>query len=174
MKILLDIFSIFLFFITYHIFNIFIATIVLMIISLIVCIIHYYVYQTIDIINIINCIIIFIFGSFTIIFHNPEFIKWKITILYFLLALILILIPKMKKQTLLESILCQYYSLSNQEWKKINIIWSLFFLLCSVLNLYIAYHFSENFWVYFKMFGLSGIIILFTLLNILYIKNIKK
>ncbi|CAL4321775.1 Probable intracellular septation protein A [Buchnera aphidicola (Eriosoma grossulariae)] len=175
MKILLNIFSMLVFFIIYHIFNIFIATMLLMISSGIFFFTNYIFYKKIDYINLISFLSIFLFGFLTIFFHNSLFIKWKVTIVYFALSLILLIHQFKKKKTLLQIILNQEIHLSDVEWEKLNISWSIFFLICSILNLYIAYYCSEICWIYFKTLGLSVITMLFILINIIYIyyKNNK-
>jgi intracellular septation protein len=48
-------------------------------------------------------------------------------------------------------------------WNTLNLMWVGYFLVCAVLNLYVAYNFSEATWVNFKLFGLMGLTIVFAL-----------
>ncbi len=48
-------------------------------------------------------------------------------------------------------------------WNTLNLMWVGFFLVCAVLNLYVAYNFSEATWVNFKLFGLMGLTLIFVL-----------
>ena len=48
-------------------------------------------------------------------------------------------------------------------WARLNIAWASFFLLMGGLNIYVAYSFSEDTWVNFKMFGGLGLMFLFVL-----------
>ena len=43
-----------------------------------------------------------------------------------------------------------------------------------VLNLYVAYNFSTNFWVNFKLFGTLGLTILFVILQAIYLMRFDK
>ena len=40
-------------------------------------------------------------------------------------------------------------------YEKLNTIWFVFLISIAVLNLYVAYNFSLDFWVNFKVFGLA-------------------
>ena len=50
-------------------------------------------------------------------------------------------------------------------WGRVNLAWALFFLVCGALNLYIAFNLPQEIWVNFKVFGLLGLTLLFTLLT---------
>jgi intracellular septation protein len=50
-------------------------------------------------------------------------------------------------------------------WNQINISWSLFFILLGVVNLYFAFNFSTDAWVNFKLFGATGMMLVFVLLQ---------
>ena len=54
-------------------------------------------------------------------------------------------------------------------WTRLNLMWVGYFILCAVLNLYVAYNFSENTWVNFKLFGLFGLTLAFMLVLGLYL-----
>jgi intracellular septation protein len=50
-------------------------------------------------------------------------------------------------------------------------MWAGFFAAIGVLNLIIAYNFSEDFWVDFKMFGVFGLTFIFIILQVLYLQK---
>ena len=56
-------------------------------------------------------------------------------------------------------------------WQKLNLAWVLFFSALGVLNLYVAYNFTLSTWVDFKAFGVTGLIVLFTLAQGLYLSK---
>jgi len=60
-------------------------------------------------------------------------------------------------------------TISNVYWRKINFFWSLFFLFCSILNVYIAFYFSEETWVAFKVFGFTFLTFFVILITGIYI-----
>ncbi|MGY8796299.1 MAG: inner membrane-spanning protein YciB, partial [Woeseiales bacterium] len=52
-------------------------------------------------------------------------------------------------------------TLTAEQWTKLNLSWVVFFVVAGILNIYVAYNFSEEFWVNFKVFGLMGLSLLF-------------
>ena len=50
-----------------------------------------------------------------------------------------------------------------------NLGWVGFFTLCGLLNLYVAFNLSQEMWVNFKVFGLLGMTLVFTLLSGVYL-----
>jgi intracellular septation protein len=47
----------------------------------------------------------------------------------------------------------------------------LFFVMMGALNLYVAYSFSEESWVNFKLFGMTGLMIAFAVLQGFYLSR---
>ncbi|QCI18818.1 septation protein A [Buchnera aphidicola] len=176
MQKLLNLLPIIIFFICYKTYDIFIASKFLIIISGLTCILHWIIYKKIDQINLISFIFITIFGSLTIFFHDSQFIKWKITIIYMFFCIVLLTSQFIKKKPIIQIFLEKNIELSNMYWKKINFFWALFFLFCSILNIYIALYFSEETWVDFKVFGLTILMFFSILTTSIYIncKMLKK
>lgn len=107
--------------------------------------------------------LIVVLGGATLVFHNPDFIKWKPTALYWLFAVTLIGSAALLRKNLIRAMLQQQIHLPDAIWSRLNIAWSVFFVLMGALNLYIAYSFSEDAWVNFKLFGGLGLMLLFVL-----------
>ncbi|XBC43553.1 MAG: septation protein IspZ [Buchnera aphidicola (Meitanaphis flavogallis)] len=169
MKHLLNITPIFTFFIAYKLYNIFYASIVLIITTVLACILMKIMFNEIEKIDYINCISVLFFGSLTLLFHNSTYIKWKVTIIYLILSLVLFINQIYFKKLLIQKWLEKKITLTNANWKKLNIIWSIFFLSCAGINLYVMHYLSENTWVLFKVFGLTLITLCFILINGIYI-----
>ncbi len=47
--------------------------------------------------------------------------------------------------------------------------WAVAFTLSAVLNLVVAYNFSEAFWVSYKLFGGIGLTVLYTAIMLIYL-----
>ncbi len=62
-------------------------------------------------------------------------------------------------------------SLPKSIWARLNLSWSVFFLLMGAINLYVVYHFSTNTWVNFKLFGTLGLFILFIIGQAIYMSR---
>lgn len=172
MKKILNLLPILTFFIFYKFYDIFIASEALIFTSGLICIIYWLIYKELDKINFFSFITITIFGSLTIFFHNSQFIKWKITIIYIFFSLILLISQFCTKKPILQRFLEKDIKISNLDWKTINIFWAFFFLFCALLNIYVALWLSETTWVNFKVFGLSILMFFSILITSLYI-NIK-
>lgn len=116
----------------------------------------------------ISTILITILGGLTIILHNKTFVMLKPTVLFWLLGLSM-LIGQLFDKNSIKLMLGKEIQLSNAIWQKLNIAWAIFFILLGILNLYIAFHFSEWLWVKFKVFGTLILSLAFVILTGLYI-----
>jgi intracellular septation protein len=56
-------------------------------------------------------------------------------------------------------------------WSRVNAAWTLFFLVVGALNIYVAYRFSEEVWVNFKMFGIIGLTLVFVFGQAFYLSR---
>jgi intracellular septation protein len=73
------------------------------------------------------------------------------------------------RKNLLKAMLGAQLPLPDPVWARLNLAWVLFFAAMGVLNLYVAYNFSTSAWANFKVFGVTGLIVLFTLAQSLYL-----
>ena len=111
--------------------------------------------------HLIVFVITLIFGSMTLFFQNDVFIKWRPSIISFTLGGILLLGHFLRERNLLQR-LCEslmvsgfgfVVALSRRDWALLNIAFVLYFAFIGALNLYIAFNFSTDFWVNFKLFA---------------------
>ncbi len=107
--------------------------------------------------------IIVVLGGATLYFNNPTFIKWKPTALYWLFAGILMVASGFFGKNLIRRMLESQIKLPPPVWSHLNRAWIVFFALMGILNLYVAYGFSEQAWVNFKLFGGMGLMLAFVL-----------
>ena len=105
--------------------------------------------------------IISVFGGATLILHDETFIKWKPSVLYWLFSLILLGSNIFFKKNLMQSLLKEKMALPLRVWNRLNLSWSLFFLLLGFINLYVAFNYSTDTWVNFKLFGFTGMMLVF-------------
>lgn len=117
----------------------------------------------------ISLVLVVTLGAATVWFHNETFIKWKPTGLYWAMALALWVSQAWFGKNLIQSMLGAELQLPDAVWLKLNRAWVLFFAAMGVLNLYVAYNFSTSAWANFKVFGVTGLIVLFTLAQGLYL-----
>jgi len=111
----------------------------------------------------VSVAVIVVFGGATIWFHDETFIKWKPSILYWLFAAALLAGHFVWKKNLLRSLLGQQLEVPPPVWQKLLWAWVAFFAAIGAVNLIVAYTVPIETWVSFKLFGLFGLTLLFTL-----------
>ena len=116
-----------------------------------------------------------VFGGATLVFHDPLFIQWKLTIFYWAFALVLAVSAWVFGNNLLRKMLASQLELPEAVWARLNLAWVLFLFGMGLLNLYVMHQFSEEAWVNFKLFGTSSMMFLFILAQALYLsRHIKE
>lgn len=111
----------------------------------------------------VSLTIIVVFGGATLLFHDATFIKWKPTVLYWLFAGTLAGAALFLKRNLIRSLMQEQVELPEPVWVRLNLSWIGFFAIMGVLNLYVAFSYSEETWVDFKLYGGMGLMFLFVL-----------
>lgn len=119
----------------------------------------------------ISLVIIGIFGGATIYFHNEAFIKWKPTVLYWCFAAVLLFSQMVLKKNLIRAMMEKQMGLPEPMWRKVNLSWVAFFIAMGLLNLYVAFNFSLNSWVNFKLFGGMGLMFAFIVVQSLVLSK---
>ena len=168
MKQLIDFIPLIIFFILYKTQDIYAATGALIVATAIQIALTYFLYKKIEKMQIVTFVIVAIFGGMTIFFRDDNFIKWKVTIVYSLFSVGLIVTHLIGKPVI-KGMLGKELTLPDAVWAKINWAWVVFFAFCAVLNVYVAFSLPLDVWVNFKVFGLLAATLVFTLLTGLYI-----
>lgn len=105
----------------------------------------------------VSGIAVAIFGSATLLLHNPLFIQWKPTIVYWVFAALLIGSRYIGEKTMIERIMGHAIELPMTMWRQLNLIWFANFSILGAANLYVVYNYDQNTWVNFKLFGTLGL-----------------
>jgi intracellular septation protein len=111
----------------------------------------------------VSLAVIVVFGGATIWFHDETFIKWKPSILYWLFGATLLVGQLLWKRNLLKSLLGTQLDVPGPVWGRLLWAWVAFFGAMGIVNLAVAYSVSTDTWVNFKLFGLFGLTLVFTL-----------
>lgn len=111
----------------------------------------------------VSLVLVVVLGGLTIWFHSETFIKWKPTLLYWVMAGAFALGPLLFGKNLLRLLLGAQLQLPDPVWRRLNWAWVAFFAVMGSLNLWVAYTFSTNIWVNFKLFGSIGLMIVFVI-----------
>lgn len=119
----------------------------------------------------INLTVIVLFGGATLLLHDDTFIKWKPTVLYWLFAGILLGARWFTGRNLMRGLMGAKIALPERAWARLNDSWAAFFVASGALNLYVAFsgHFTEAQWVNFKVFGLMILLVLFVVIQSLWL-----
>jgi intracellular septation protein len=153
MKFLFDLFPVILFFAAFKIFDIYVATAVAIGATLLQIVWTKLRHGKIDNMLIASGVIIVVFGGATLLLQDETFIKWKPTVLYWLFGIGLAITSIVFKKNLIRSMMEKQISMPDAIWNKLNIAWSTFFIFLGCLNLLVAYNFTTEVWVNFKLFG---------------------
>ncbi len=115
-----------------------------------------------------------VLGGATIYFHSENFIKWKPTVLYWVMGAALLFGQLVFKKNGIKALMGSQMDLPETAWRMVNFSWIGFFAVMGVLNLWVAFNFSTSTWVNFKLFGGLGLMVVFVLLQAVYLnKHIK-
>lgn len=173
MQLFYEILPIFLFFITFKFYGIYVATTVAIVATLLQVLITRMRTKKWDKMQVITLIVFLIFGGMTLYFHNPIFVKWKPTIVFWIFGLAILISQWVTKKPLIqrfmENMLQGNGTVPFPVWKKLNLMWACFFIGLGSINLYIAYCFSDNAWVNFKFYGITGALFLFSIFQAFYL-----
>lgn len=112
-----------------------------------------------------------VLGGLTVWLHSETFIKWKPTGLYWVMGLSFLFSQFVLRRNLLKLMLGEQLQLPEGVWSRLSLAWVAFFAAMGVINLWVAYSFSTDAWVNFKLFGGIGLMLLFTLAQGLYISR---
>jgi intracellular septation protein len=114
-------------------------------------------------------VIIVLFGGATLLLRDETFIKWKPTVLYWL-AGVVFLGALAFRQNLVKAVMSEGgLDLPEHVWTKLAVAWGVFFLCKGTLNLWVAYTFSTEVWVNFKLFGGMGLMLAFVVAQALWL-----
>lgn len=162
-KAVLDFAPLVVFFIVNRVADIYVATAAVMATTLVALAIAHFCYRRIGPMLWLVGTMVFVFGTATLLFHDAEFIKIKLTVIYVLLAAVLIF-GVATRRPLLQLVLGETFpALSARGWRLLTRNWIVFFLALAVLNEVLRRTLSTDNWVTFKVFGVTGLTFVFAL-----------
>lgn len=163
MKFLFDIFPVILFFAAFKVYDIYVATGVAIAATMVQIGWVWFRQRKVDNMQWISLALIVVFGGATLLLRDETFIKWKPTVLYWLFAMALLVAELGFRKNLIRAMMEKQVTAPDPVWKKLLMGWVGFFAVMGVLNLYVAYGFSTDIWVNFKLFGGIGLMIVFVI-----------
>lgn len=175
MKFLYDLFPLLLFFAAFKFYGIYEATAVAIVASFVQVGGWWLRHRRFETMHLVTLAVIVVFGGLTLALHDDTFIKWKPTLVYWILAALVFGSQVFGKKTVIERMLGKQLELPPAIWTRQNLSWGIFFVVAGALNLYVAFYYGldldadvrQNIWVNFKVFGLLGLTFAFVLLQAL-------
>ena len=153
MRFLIDFFPIALFVAAYKFGDIYTATGVLMAATVVQTGIIYAIDRKLQTLQKVTLMLVLVFGALTLALHDERFIKWKPTVLYASMAIVLAAALWIWKKNFLQILLGSQLSLPEAVWARLTVIWVVYFLFMAGLNAYVAAFYSTEDWVNFKLWG---------------------
>ena len=174
MKLLIDFLPIVVFFVAFKLFDIWVATGVA--IAATVAQIAWLRWSTgkVEPMQWLSLGVIVLFGGATLLAHNETFIKWKPTVLYWLMGGALFIGQLVFRRNLLKTLMGAQMALPESAWRVMNWSWIAFFAVMGVVNLWVAFNFDTDTWVNFKLFGGLGLMVAFVLAQAVYLSRFMK
>jgi len=165
MQLLVDYIPLVAFILAYFYKDIFFATGMLMVVMPLVLVLQWLMTKKINKIYAASTVLVLVLGGATLAFRNPTFLYWKPTVLNWLIAIVFLGSQWIGEKTIVQKMLDNAAELSPDQWVRLNQIWVVFFSIVGGINLYVAYNFSEAFWVKFKLFGMLGLTLVFVVIQ---------
>ena len=128
-------------------------------------------YQKMQLTSFVSLLIL---GGIALICKKEIFIKWKPTVIYWILAIVFSVAHFFGKQPLIQKLSNNTLQLPKEVWDKLNLWWIVFFMLMGILNLYVVYYFNTDTWVNFKLFGTIGLTLIFIIIQAIFLSKYIK
>jgi intracellular septation protein len=153
MRFLIDFFPIVLFVVAYKLGDIYMATGVLMAATVLQTGLIYGIDRKLQTLQKVTLALVLVFGALTLVLQDERFIKWKPTVLYASMAIVLGAALWIWKKNFLQLLLGTQLSLPETVWGRLTLMWIGYFLFMAGINAYVAAYYSTEDWVNFKLWG---------------------
>ena len=184
MKFLFDLLPLILFFAAYKMYDIYVATGVAIAASFVQIAGFWLKHRKFETMHVVTLGALVVFGGMTIFLRDPLFIKWKTTIVNWIFAAVIIYSQFFTKRSVSEVLFGDkaQIQLPRKAWRIFNMNWGIFFLFVGALNIYVAFYYGlhldesvrEEIWVNFKVFGVIGLTLAFTFVQIFVMAYMAK
>ena len=169
MKFLYDLFPLLLFFAAFKFYDIYVATAMAIAASFLQVGYFWFRHRRFETMHLVTLAVIAVFGGLTLVLHDDTFIKWKPTLVYWILAGLMFGSQWFGDKTLIERMMSGQIALPAPVWRRLNLSWGIFFATLGVANIYVAFYYGldlsvearRSIWVDFKVFGSFGLTLAF-------------
>jgi len=171
MKLLYDFFPIVVFFIIFKLYGIYAATFAAIVVSVIQVAVYWFKHRKFEKMQLVTLVLIVVLGGATLIFHDPMFIKWKVSVVNWAFAIAFLGSQWFGKKNLAQRMLEEKIALPEKVWGKLNLSWGLYFAIIGFVNVIAIYTLSTNAWVNFKLFGVLGLTVVFVIAQAIFLSR---
>lgn len=172
MKLLFDFLPILIFFGVYkYSGDLILATAVLIPATILQVAYTWFKHKTVEKMHVVSLVLVILLGGATVLMGDGDFIKWKPTIVNGLFALAFLGSQFIGEKNFIQRMMGDKLELPHKVWRTLNLAWVGFFLVSGIANLVVAFQFSEEVWVNFKLFGLLGMTIVFVIIQGIYLSS---
>ena len=119
--------------------------------------------------NLFIFVTVVLLGGLTLAFRDEAFIQWKPTLVNWGFSIVLLGSLVIGKVNLLKKMLGEQLSLPDFVWKNLSLGWSLAFFIAGALNLIVAFNFSMDIWVSYKLIGGIGLTLIYMIIMMAYL-----
>lgn len=172
MKLLLDFLPILIFFGVYKTTgDLITATAVLIPVTIVQVAVVYWLTKKLEKMALVTLALVIVLGGLTVLLNDGWFIMWKPTVVNWLFAAAFFGSHFIGNKPIIERLLGHAIALESKQWLTLSFAWIAFFVFSGILNLIVAYQFSEEVWVNFKLFGLLGLTFVFLIIQGVWISK---
>lgn len=171
MRMFFDFLPILLFFIAYKFYGIYTATVVVMVATTVQVAVMWLLYKRVEKMLLFSLGLIVVLGGATLLLHDESFVKWKPSVLNWAFAVVFLGSQYIGKKSMVERIMGQNISLPAEIWTRLNLSWVIFFAALGFANIYVAFNYSTDIWVDFKLFGMMGLTLAFIIGQAFYLSR---
>ncbi len=151
--------------------DIILSTQVLMVMISLQALIEYASTKTIKPMTKLLLVIVLVFGGLTVAFRDETFILWKPTIVNWALGLLLAGSQLLLKRPILGSLMGTQIKLSDSVGLKLGYGWAVGFFIAGCVNLVVAFQFSLDFWMTYKLVGGPALTFVYIIITIVYLNR---
>ena len=147
------------------------ATFCLILSSIVLTALQWLLFKEVKKMQIIGLVALVLLGGATLLLRDPNYLIWKVTLVNWLFAIVFLGSEWLGKTPIVKLMFGQHLNVDAAIWKSSNRQWAFFFAALGVINLVVAWGFSQSTWVNFKLFGNLGLTFAFIIYQVTYLQK---
>lgn len=121
-----------------------------------------------------GAVAVLVLGGMTLFLRDPDFVKYKTSVVNGVIALVLLGSHLIGQKVLLQRIPQQMFDMPDAVWRRVNLAWAGFFACIAGINLLVMQNFDDRTWGVFKTFGVSVLMFIFLLAHLPFLMRYMK